>query len=210
MNSGGERFLPWGLLRAARTPLSGDTPQRPAPCSCRCCVRRVGSTPAHRQPGTVFAFRSSSVTAALRYGRLHSTRRNADRSRVPLLPPTAKRVGTVWHTVPRGLEGSAPLAMLASHVPHLLRRPPEASIAPPFIASPFCDESYTVLGSFPFTASHSPPLGDAILPSTVRFFYSQPLVERFVRSSAPRSDVPGVHGKMGIPEGALLPFGIFP
>ncbi|MCB1097238.1 MAG: hypothetical protein KDN22_16815, partial [Verrucomicrobiae bacterium] len=86
------------------------------------------------------------------------------------LPPTAKLVGTVWHTVPIGLEGSAPLAMLASLAPHLLRRPPEASIAPPFIASPFCDESYTVLGSFAFTASHSPPLGDAILPSTVRFF----------------------------------------
>ena len=129
-----------------------------------------GSAPDHRLPGTVFAFRSSSVTAALRYGRLHSTRRNADRSRVPLLPPTAKRVGTVWHTVPRGLEGSAPLAMLASHVPHLLRRPPEASIAPPFIASPFGKLSYTVPGSIAFTASHSPPLGDAILPSTVRYF----------------------------------------
>ncbi|MCB1100361.1 MAG: hypothetical protein KDN22_32645 [Verrucomicrobiae bacterium] len=70
--------------------------------------------------------------------------------------------------------------MLASLAPHLLRRPPEASIAPPFIASPFGKLSYTVPGSIAFTASHSPPLGDAILPSTVRFFYSQPLVERFV------------------------------
>ena len=74
-------------------PFERECPQRPDPPRRRwsfAALRSVldGSAPDHRLPGTVFAFRSSSVTAALRYGRLHSTRRNADRSRLPLMPPT--------------------------------------------------------------------------------------------------------------------------
>ena len=58
-------------------------------------------------------------------------------------------------------------------------------------------------------ATRSPPPADANLPDTVRWQSSQPLVERDGLKAPHRSNSSlGVHGKMGIPEGALLPFGI--
>lgn len=57
--------------------------------------------------------------------------------------------------------------------------------------------------------TRSPPPNDANVPDTVRFQMSQPLVERDSLKAPNRSSSGlGVHGKMGIPEGALLPFGI--
>ena len=176
-------------------------------------VRKAPPSPPPARNGLRFV--KHSVPAALRYSRFLSVaRRNADRSHQPRSPPASnlpapcctpcqkqRKLRTTRDARLRHAQTTPPSSVY--------RRTPQPGIPPPFVASPLCKVSYTVLGN---PASPPPSLHRAMMrnhPTPCAFEVSRSLsgsLEAPHRSSGR----PGVHRKMGIPRGALLPFGILP